>query len=148
MESRVVIKEEQLNVPPGFSPNQETRHGDAATTSLSATASDDGDEPGGPTPIEPDSLALQNPIEDLRHQGSSSSNSAMICVNRKRKPGQFSGSGHETLPLTGPLALAPLPQAYWSDSMPSKFLFYFIIILLIYLVNEENEFLTLRLWVS
>lgn len=89
MESKVVIKEEQQVVPPGFSPNQETRHGDAATTSSSAAAFGDGNEPGGPSPIEPDSVPMQNPIEDMRHQGSSSNYSVQNSVKRKRKPGEY-----------------------------------------------------------
>lgn len=87
----MVIKEEQLGVPPGFSPKSETRYGhDAVTSSPSAAAFPDGNQSDGPAPILPDSAPEQNPIEDLvLQQVSSSPNSVENNVKRKRGPGDL-----------------------------------------------------------
>ncbi|KAI3453705.1 hypothetical protein Pfo_010368 [Paulownia fortunei] len=117
MESEMAIKEEQLDIPPGFTLQPEMSYGGAFTSPLSAATLDGGDQPDGPNPIEMNLVPMQNSMEYFMQQCSSSVNSAENSGKRKRKPKEF--PGYETLPLPGrrrPRALPPPQQAYESDS--------------------------------
>lgn len=60
----MVIKEEQLDVPPGFSPKPETRYGgDAVTSSSSAAAFRGGNQLDGPGPIKSAPNLIENRVK-------------------------------------------------------------------------------------